>query len=442
MIHHKGRLDHVLLRVLLEEEIQDVALLVALLKLDAVLSRQRLGRLGVRHFVEIHARVLLDRIHHGNALEGLRQIQGVLPVSNDLAAGHFLCHIAVKILGQIHHAVIVGVGLVQLHQREFRIVPGVQSLVAEHAADLINPLHAAHDQALQVEFQGNSQLQILVQRVKVRLEGTGRRAAGVLHQHRRLHLHESLSVQIPANRADDPGTFDKGLLYLRVHDQIHVSLTIAGVRIRQAVILLRQNLQTLGEQRHFLRVNGDFSGFGRENGAADTENIAHIIFLKILVGILSHIVPRHIALNASGKILNITEGSFSHDTLEHHTSRDGNFLSLQLVVVIPDLLAVVGYIVLRDLKRILARLLQRGQLLPPHLKQLVHILLLRILLLSHISTSYLFLCLQHPSDPISPDVRCCALFSIPGRNAGSPESCNPDCPPLSQRLPSRLPYGQ
>ena len=62
MIHHKGRLDHVLLRVLLEEEIQDVALLVALLKLDAVLSRQRLGRLGVRHFVEIHARVLLDRI--------------------------------------------------------------------------------------------------------------------------------------------------------------------------------------------------------------------------------------------------------------------------------------------------------------------------------------------------------------------------------------------
>ena len=43
----------------------------------------------------------------------------------------------------------------------------------------------------------------------------------------------------------DLGTFNKSILYFRVHDQIHISLTITGICICQSVELLRKDLQTL-----------------------------------------------------------------------------------------------------------------------------------------------------------------------------------------------------
>ena len=55
-----------------------------------------------------------------------------------------------QVLEQIHHAVEVGVGLVELHGGELGVVLGVHALVAEDAADLIHPVQAAHDQPLQV----------------------------------------------------------------------------------------------------------------------------------------------------------------------------------------------------------------------------------------------------------------------------------------------------
>ena len=43
-------------------------------------------------------------------------------------------------------------------------------------------------------------------------------------------------------------------------------------------------------------------------------DIADIHFLEIFVGFLADIVTRHIALNATLKVLYIAEGSFSHHT--------------------------------------------------------------------------------------------------------------------------------
>ena len=106
----------------------------------------RLG--GILHLIKIDACILLHRIHHGNALKRLGEIHGMLPVSQHLRTGHFLCHIAVKVLGQIHHAVVIGVCLIQLHECELRIVSGVQTLITEYTTNLIDTLHAADDQSL------------------------------------------------------------------------------------------------------------------------------------------------------------------------------------------------------------------------------------------------------------------------------------------------------
>ena len=72
--------------------------------------------------------------------------------------------------------------------------------------------------------------------------GPCRSSSGVAHEDRRLHFHKALSVQISPDRAENLRTLDKGIFYLRVHDQVHISLAIADIRVRQAVELLRKDL--------------------------------------------------------------------------------------------------------------------------------------------------------------------------------------------------------
>ena len=54
---------------------------------------------------------------------------------------------------EIHHVVVVRKGLVGLEQREFRVVPRINALVAEHATDLEDALQPADDEPLQVQLK-------------------------------------------------------------------------------------------------------------------------------------------------------------------------------------------------------------------------------------------------------------------------------------------------
>ena len=129
--------------------------------------------------VEVDAGILLDGIHHGDSGKRLAEIHLDAVVRDRRGSEHFLRDIAVHVLGQIHHAVVIRVRLVQLHEGEFRVVAGVQTFVAEHSADLIDPLQSADDQPLQIELQRNAQTEILIQCVEVRFKRSGRGAARV-----------------------------------------------------------------------------------------------------------------------------------------------------------------------------------------------------------------------------------------------------------------------
>ena len=80
----------------------------------------------------------------------------------------------------------------------------------------------------------------------MRLKRPCRSPACIAHKHRRLHLKEPLSVQMPPDCTYDLRTLDKCIPYLRVHNEIHIPLTVAHIRIRQPVELLRKDLKTLG----------------------------------------------------------------------------------------------------------------------------------------------------------------------------------------------------
>ena len=49
---------------------------------------------------------------------------------------------------EFHHALIVCVCLIQLHQCELRVMTGVNTLIAEYTADLVYTLKSADDQSL------------------------------------------------------------------------------------------------------------------------------------------------------------------------------------------------------------------------------------------------------------------------------------------------------
>ena len=54
----------------------------------------------------------------------------------------------IEFLDEVHHAVVVGIGLIHLHGGELGVVARVHALVAEDAAHFVDALEAADDEAL------------------------------------------------------------------------------------------------------------------------------------------------------------------------------------------------------------------------------------------------------------------------------------------------------
>ncbi len=218
MIDNKCRLNQVFLYKFFKEKIQNIAFFMPVFKFDMMFfgSGSRLFQGMNRR--KIHAAVLFYRVNHGNPGKRLSKIHFFSLINNFRRPQNLLRHIAVKILGQIHHPVIIGVSLIQFHQGKFRIMPGVKPFVTENPSDFINPFQPADNQPLQIQFQRNPEFQVLVQRIKMRLKRPGGSASGIGNQHRRFHFHKSLPVQIPADRAQNLRTLDKGIFDFRIYN--------------------------------------------------------------------------------------------------------------------------------------------------------------------------------------------------------------------------------
>ena len=278
---------------------------------------------------------------------------------------------------------IIGVRLIQLHKRKFRIVARIDALVAEHAADLIHTLKAADDQALEVQFKRDAQAHILVQRVIMRLERARGGAARIGDEHRGLDLNEALRVKIAADAAYHLGALDESVLHVGVHNEVGISLTVAEVNVCQAVIFLRQYLKALGQQHDLGRADGGLAGFRDKNLALDADDIADIELLEVGIRLFADHVARDVYLDIALKILHMAEGRLAHDALGHHSARDADGLTLKLRDGFFDLLAVMRDVILGYLERILAAALEISQFIAPYLQQLGQILRLIVVDFAH-----------------------------------------------------------
>ena len=186
------------------------------------------------------------------------------------------------------------------------------------------------------------------------LKGSCGSSSGIGHQHGSLHLHKALASQVFTDGGQDPGTLDEGILYILVHDQVHISLAVTDIRIGQSMELLRKDLETLGKQGHGMGMDRDLAHLCSKYKALDPYDIANIHFLEILICVLTQVIPAYVALDVSLQVLDVAEGGFSHHTLAHHTSGDGNLLPLILCVLLFYICAVHSHIIFCDLERVLS----------------------------------------------------------------------------------------
>ena len=153
------------------------------------------------------------------------------------------------------------------------------ALVAEDAADLEHPLHAADDQPLEVQLERDAQVEVEVERVVVGDERPGVGAAGLDVQHRRLDLDEAALVQRAAEAGDHRVADLEGAPRLVVDDQVGVALTEAGVGVGEPVPLVGQRPDGLGQQFDLLDLHRQLALAGGHDGAVDADPVAEVEFL-------------------------------------------------------------------------------------------------------------------------------------------------------------------
>ena len=220
-----------------------------------------------------------DGVLHRDARPVAGEADLLALIGDLLAAGELAGELAEQRLGQ-HHQVGVGrVGLVELQHRELGVVLARQPLVAEVAADLVDPLEAADDQPLQVQLGRDPHVEIEVERVVVGLERLRRGAADDPVQHRRLHLEKTACIEKAANAAHERAPLAEHLAHLGVRHQVDVALAVADLGVRQAVKLLGQRPRRLGQDPHALGHDGQLARLHDRRAADHADEVAALRLL-------------------------------------------------------------------------------------------------------------------------------------------------------------------
>ena len=94
----------------------------------------------------------------------------------------------------------------------------VHTLVAEVLSDLIDALESAYDESLQIELGGDTHVHILVERIEVGNEWTGRSTACDALEGWSLYLCITSVVEYAAQSAEHGSTLQEGFLYAIIND--------------------------------------------------------------------------------------------------------------------------------------------------------------------------------------------------------------------------------
>ena len=211
-------------------------------------------------------------------------------------------------------------------------MPAIDPFVAKDAADLVDALEPADDQALEVQLEGDAQLEIEIESVVMRRERTRGRPSRLLRlvQDGGLHFDEIQVLEEAADTGDELRAAEEDLAHLQVRAQIHVALPVPSLVVGETVPFFRERAQRLRQQAVLGRLDGELAGL-RAHGAATGENdVSQIGELEDLVRLVADLVLLDEDLQVAGAVAKAEEGRLAHGAQRHHPSGDAIGLALVL----------------------------------------------------------------------------------------------------------------
>ncbi|RMS27317.1 hypothetical protein ALP71_05775, partial [Pseudomonas coronafaciens pv. garcae] len=257
--------------------------------------------------------VLEDRIEHRQAHERLAEVEHLVAIGHIGAAQNQLRQFTEQLLGEVHVVFVVSVRLVKLEHGELGVVPGRNAFVAEVAVDLKDFFEPADHQTLEVQLWRDTQEHFQVECIVMGFERLGSSTAGNGLQHRRFDFEEVALHQEATDMSDYLRAHAERLTHVFVDDQVDVTLTIALLGVRQAVVLVGQRAQRLGQQAHASHLDVQVTLAGTRQGAFGSDDVAQVPGFHLGQGFFGQGLAVDIDLDASGHVLNHHERA----TIEH-----------------------------------------------------------------------------------------------------------------------------
>ena len=314
---------------------------------------------------DVNAAGVEDGLAHGEPRPRRPQVDLVAAEVRDETA-HGFGGRAHERLDHGHDVVVVDVGFVGLEHRELGVVLEAHALVAEVLAHLVDAVDAADDAALEVELDGDAQVEVALELVVVGHEGPRHGAAVERLQDGRLDLDEAALVEESPDGRDDAGTLDEDLARVVVDDRVEVTTAVARLDVGQAVELLGQRTQGLGQELPGDRPQRQLAAAGLEHRALGADEVADVDVEQALVGLGAERVEGGEELQVAGTVLDRQKGELAVLATRHdpaggaeRAGRLGAGLErVEALVQRGDLVAVVEPRGKRDV----ATLAQPGQL--------------------------------------------------------------------------------
>ena len=177
----------------------------------------------------------------------------------------------------------------------------------------------------------------------------GRGAAWNGLQHRRFHFEEVALHQELANMGDHLRAHPEGVAHVFVDDQVDVTLTIALLGVGQAVVLVRQRTQRLGQQADVGHFHVQVALAGAGQGAFGGDDVAQVVVLDRFQGLGRQGLAVDVHLQAPGHVLQHHKGATVEDDTAGDFDRDGGFGQLFLGLVGVLLLQVVAVVITTEI---------------------------------------------------------------------------------------------
>ena len=197
---------------------------------------------------------------------------------------------------------------------------GRDAFVAEVAVDLVDAVHAADHQALEVELGRDAQEEVHVERVMVRGERLGHSSAGDGMHHRGFDFDEGIGVEEASHRLHNFRALDEDLAHVGVHGEIDIAAAIAGLDVLQAVPFFRQREQVLNQKRDLFDVNGQFARAGAEQVALHADVVTQVEQLVERKAFFAHEVELDVNLQLLAALLEVGESGLALQADGHDAS--------------------------------------------------------------------------------------------------------------------------